>query len=122
MDYRTVQYSTVQCITVQYIAVQCITVQYSTVQCITVQYSAVQYNAMQYSTKLLIQTSARMGFVADKAPVEQVVPRILRLSHASVIPSILPTHSTTTNAKQIQQLIASLHNTLNKLNIVHRLS
>ena len=88
----------------------------------TLQYSAVQYNAVHYSTGLLIQTSFRMGFVVDTAPVEQVVPRILRLSRVSVIPSILPSRSPTTNATQIQQLTASLHNTPNKWNIVHRRS
>jgi len=80
----------------------------------TLQYSAVQYNAVHYSTGLLIQTSFRMGFVVDTAPVEQVVPRILRLSRVSVIPSILPSRSPTTNATQIQQLTVSLHNTPNK--------
>ena len=45
-----------------------------------------------------------MGFVVDKAPVEQVVPQTLRLFRVSVIPSIHPTHSPTTNATQIQKL------------------
>ena len=43
MQYKRVQYSTVECSKVQYIAVQYNTVQYSTVQYIKIQCSTIQY-------------------------------------------------------------------------------
>ena len=59
---RSVQYSTVQCITVQYSTVQYSTIQYSTVQYSTVQYCTVLYSTVQIVKQLSQHQAFQAGF------------------------------------------------------------